>query len=70
MRIRLDRSIISHNRATNIVEPSFEVGDFFLVRRAQDHENNLKFSWRGPCGIFGTHGPLIYDIVALEGGKN
>lgn len=34
-------AIDAHNRATNIVPPSFSVGDFVLVRRATDRGHKL-----------------------------
>ena len=34
--LRREHSIAAHNKATNIISPSFTVGDFVLVRRAVD----------------------------------
>ena len=40
---RRKKSIASHNKATNIIEPKFEIGDIVLVRRAVDRGHKLLF---------------------------
>lgn len=57
---RRARPIRNHNKATNIVTPTFSVGDFVLVRRATDRGHKLNFKWIGTCRITSVHGQLIY----------
>lgn len=66
---RRKRVIEAHNKATNIVTPSFSVGDFVLVRRAVDRGHKLKFRWFGPCRIYNVHGHLVYGATPLRDGK-
>lgn len=65
-----DRAIEAHNKATNIIAPSFAIGDFVLVRRAVDRGHKLKFRWFGPCRITPVHGSLVYGVTPLQGGKS
>lgn len=37
------RQLRAHNKKTNIDQPNFTVGDFVLVRRAQDKGHKLSF---------------------------
>jgi len=67
--LRRERSIAAHNRATNIVTPSFQIGDFVLVRRANERGHKLRFRWYGPCRVTAVHGSLVYGITPLSGGK-
>ena len=67
--LRRERAIASHNKATNIVTPSFAIGDFVLVRRANDRGHKLRFRWYGPSRITAVHSPLVYGITSLQGGK-
>ena len=67
--LRRERAIAVHNKATNIITPSFAVGDFVLVRRANDRGHKLRFRWLGPCRITSVHSPLVYGITPLRGGK-
>jgi len=55
-RARRESAISAHNKATNIIHPSFEVGDFVLVRRANDRGHKLRFRWYGPCRVTAVHG--------------
>lgn len=41
------RQIDADNRATQVVNPNFEVWDLVLVRRATDAGHKLKFRWTG-----------------------
>ncbi len=68
--IRRERAIAAHNKATNIINPSFEVGDFVLVRRANTRGHKLRFQWHGPCRVTSVHGSLVYGITPLRGGKS
>ncbi len=67
--LRRERAIAAHNKATNIIAPSFAVGDFVLVRRATDRGHKLRFRWFGSCRITSVHGQLVYGITPLRGGK-
>lgn len=66
---RREKSIHAHNWATNIVAPSFSVGDFVLVRRANDRGHKLRFRWYGPYRITTVHSPLVYTVKSLQGDK-
>lgn len=63
---RRDKAVEKHNRATNIVTPSFSIGDFVLVRQATDRGHKLRFKWFGPCRITAVHGPLVYGVTSLS----
>ena len=67
--LRRERAIAVHNKATNIISPSFTVGDFVLVRRAVDRGHKLQFRWFGPCCVTSVHGDLVYGVTSLRGGK-
>lgn len=67
--LRRERAIAAHNKATNIVAPSLVVGDFVLVRRANDRGHKLRFRWFGPCQVTAICSPLVYGITPLQGGK-
>jgi len=67
---RREHAIAAHNKATNIINPSFEVGDFVLVRRANTRGHKLRFQWHGPCRVTSVHGSLVYGITPLRGGKS
>lgn len=67
--IRRERATASHNRSTNIKSPSFQVGDFVLVRRANDLGHKLRFKWYGPCRIDSVHSPLVYSVTSLHNEK-
>lgn len=61
-----EKAIHRHNRATNIVSPSFSICDFVLVRPATDRDHKLRFKWFGPCGITAVHGELVYSVPTLS----
>lgn len=67
---RRQRAIKAHNRATNIVLPRFDVGDFMIVRQP-DHRtmHKLSFRWVGPRRIANTVSPLVYFVEHLDGGR-
>lgn len=67
--LRRELAIETHNKATNIVSPSFPVGEFVLVRRANDRGHKLRFKWLGPCQVIAAHGNLVYGIVPIQDGK-
>lgn len=66
---RRKRAIAAHNKATNIITPSFDVGDFVLVRRSNDIGHKLRFKWFGPCRITAVYSSLVYGVTSLHGGK-
>lgn len=61
------KSLAAHNKATNIVEPKFYVGDLVLYCRPGPSRHKLSFRWRGPMRITQIHGPVVYSIVDLHG---
>lgn len=67
--LRRPRSVNLHNQATNIITPSFSVGDFVVVRCAMDRGQKLCFKWYGPCRVTAIHGPLVYSITSLVSKK-
>lgn len=64
---RRKRAIEAHNRATHLVTPRFEVGDFVVVRQAERVRHKLSFKWAGPKRITGTLSPLVYLVERLDG---
>lgn len=66
---RRERAIVKHNEATNIVMPSFDVGDFVLVRRTKKCGNRLHFKWFVPCRFTAIDGPLVYSVTNLSDSK-
>ena len=67
--IRREKAIAAHDKATNIIHPSFVVGDFVLVRRTNDRGHKLSFRWFGRCLITAVYSPLVYGISSLCSGK-
>lgn len=67
--LRYEKSIAAHNKATDIQIPSVAVGDFVLLRSAQDSGSKLHFRWFGPCRVTAVHSPLVYSITPLRGGR-
>lgn len=67
--LALKKQIDAHNKRTNIITPFFCVGDFVLVRRAQDKGHKLNFRWQGPRRIVKVHSDLVYDVAKLNGGE-
>lgn len=67
---RPKRAIEAHNRATNIVLPRFDVGDFVLVRQP-DHRTMQKlwFRWVDPRRISDTMSLLVYTVESLDSGR-
>lgn len=59
------KQINTHNKRTNIIEPSFHVGDFVVVRRAQGKGHKLNFRWTGPRRIIKVYSDLIYDVEKI-----
>ena len=53
------RQIKAHNKRTNIVAPSFSIGDFVLVRRGQDKGHKMNFRWLGPRRILNAESDLV-----------
>ncbi len=62
----LQKKIAYHNKQTNLVVPNFCVGDFVLVRRAQDTKGHkFQFRWLGPLRITRVIGDTVYDVSGL-----
>lgn len=61
-----EQAITKHNVKTNLVAPSFSVGDFVPVRKATDRGHKLRFKWFGPCRVTAVHGLLVYSITTLS----
>lgn len=61
-----EQSIRKRDTATNILAPSFAIGDFILVRRAVDNGHKLRFRWFGPCRISAVHNALVYSMTTLS----
>lgn len=66
---RRRRAIETHNKATNISHPRFEIGDFVLVRQAQKARHKLSFCWAGPRRVVDTMSPLVYVVERWDGSK-
>lgn len=64
------RAIELHNKATSIIVPRFEIGDFFLVRQAEKVRHKLSFKWEGPRRIEGTLNLLVYLVERLDGTRH
>lgn len=67
---RRQDAIYKHNKATNIVAPSFDVGDVVLVRRATDRSHKLRFNWFGPRRVTAVSSSLFYTILSLSDDKH
>lgn len=63
------RVIAKHNLKTNIQPINFTIGDFVLVRRAQDKGHKLSFKWLGPRRIKECKSPLVFVVENLLTGK-
>lgn len=63
------KAINAHNRATNIVKPNFQLGDFVLVRRRSKTTHKLQFHWTGPRRIISVESPLVYIVQHLNSPK-
>lgn len=57
-----ERQITYHNKKTNLIVPSFRIGDFVLVPRAQNKGHKQSFRWKGPRRIVAIVGELVYDV--------
>lgn len=67
IRHRRKKAIAAHNKATNIVEPRFEIGDHVLIRRARERGHKLQYIWFAPLRIEQVHSPLVYSVAKLNG---
>lgn len=66
---RRQKANAKQNSATNIINPSFSIGDFVLLRRATDRDHKLSFKWKGPRRTVAVHSPLVYSVERLTGGS-
>lgn len=67
--LRRQNAVKAHNEATNIISPSFTVGDFVLIRKATHRGHKLQFRWSGPRRITAVHSELVYSVQPLRGGR-
>jgi len=63
------RQIKIHNERTNIIHPSFSIGDFVLVRKAHNKGHKLAFKWQGPKRITKVINSLVYEVTSLTNGQ-
>lgn len=63
------RAVASHNTPTKIFSPSFSIGDFVPVRRANVRGHMLRFGWFGPFRITSLYSQLVYGVTPLCGGQ-
>lgn len=54
-----------HNQKTNLVRPTFTVGDFVLVRRTRKKGHKMSFRWMGPRRITRIISELVYEVENL-----
>ena len=59
------KQIVQHNKRTNIIKPSFDLGDFVLVRRGHNKGHKLAFRWLGPRRITRFIIDLVYEVTGL-----
>lgn len=64
---RRRRAIEAHNKATNIINPRFETGDFVLVRQAEKARHKLMFRWSGPRRVVNPVSNMVYLVERLDG---
>ena len=63
------KQIAHHNKKTNIISHQFNIGDFVLIRTAQDRSHKLSFRWRGPQRISRIIGDAVYEVENLFNGE-
>ena len=62
--------IARHNKATNVTNINFDVGDFVLIGCPQPQKvNKLTVTWTGPARVLGFTTPLVANIQNLVTGK-
>lgn len=59
------RAIESHNAATNIVTPNFEIGDFVVICKATRPAHKLSFRWCGPRKVVAVKSPAVCVVADL-----
>ena len=59
----------AHNKKTNVYAANFCVGDFVMVRRAQNKGHKLASKWIGPLEITTVISDSAYDVQNLITGK-
>ena len=58
-----------HNEKANMVTPIFYVGDFVVVRQAQDSGHKLSFILVGPRRIVNSVSSVVYDVENVVTGQ-
>ena len=56
------RQIKHHNKKTNLIQTNYSIGDFVLVRRAQNKGYKQAFHCVGPRRITAIVGDMVYDV--------
>jgi len=64
-----EKKIKMHNQKTNIISQTFNLGDFVLVRKAQNKGHKLSYRWIGPRRITKILGELVYEVENMVTGK-
>lgn len=64
-----ERQLRTHNKRTNVIQLSFTVGDFVLVRRVEDTGNKLNIRCIGPRHITNVVNDLFYEVSRFDGPK-
>ncbi|CDF35328.1 unnamed protein product [Chondrus crispus] len=59
------KQIQHHNNNTNIISTIFCVGDFVLVRRAQNKGHKQSFRWIGPRSVAKVVSEIVYAVENL-----
>lgn len=67
---RRKRAIDAHNAATNIIVPSFVVGDYVIVCKPTKREHKLAFRWCGPRRVVAVTSPAVCVVEDLVTGRN
>ena len=65
-----EAAVKRHNKLTHVQPCNFEVGDFVLVAKKNDHDGSkLRVTWKGPRRITRAVSELIYECEDLVTGK-
>lgn len=64
---RSKKSIPIHKKANKISGPSFDRGDYVLVRPAVDRGHKLQYMSVFPLRVEQLHNPLVYSVAIFNG---
>lgn len=62
-----EEQIRNHKKNTNLILPDFYIGNFVLVRRAQNKRQKMSFKWLAPRRITRIVRDMVYDVTGLDG---